>query len=395
MEIKDKNKNRNVPNLRFQFSDTWKKYRVSDLLEFFPTNSLSWEQLEYNTENLCNLHYGLIHKGAPTQINTDTFQLPNIREEFIPKTYTLCQDGDVAFADASEDTNDVAKVVEFFNCNDKKIVCGLHTIHGRDKLNITVKGFKSYAFSSFPFRKQIKLLAQGTKVYSISQKNFSECFIGIPSKEEQRKIAHLLQLIDDRISTQSQIIEELKSLKKVLRNNLYKQIIKIGKSKQIINLLNYEQPTNYIVTDTNYSDDCSLNPVLTANKAFILGYTDEDFGVYNKGECVIYDDFTMDLKYVNFPFKVKSSAIKILTAEQGVNLRFIYEYLFFLKLTSTDHKRHYISEIEPMYLSIPEIDIQNNTANILLILDEKINLEVNLYDLLVKQKKYLLSQMFI
>ena len=85
----------------------------------------------------------------------------------------LCKDGDVAFADASEDTNDVAKVVEFFNCNNKKIVCGLHAIHGRDKLNITVKGFKGYAFSSFSFRNQIKQLAQGTKVYSVSQKNFN------------------------------------------------------------------------------------------------------------------------------------------------------------------------------------------------------------------------------
>ena len=134
---------------------------------------------------------------------------------------------------------------------------------------------------------------------------------------------------------------------------------------------------------------------MTANKAFVLGYTDEDFGIYNKGECIIFDDFTMDLKYVDFPFKVKSSAIKILTAKQGVNLRFIFEYLSFLKLTSTDHKRHYISEIEPMYISVSEIDIQNNIANILSTLDKKISLEIKLYDFFVKQKKYLLQQMFI
>jgi len=212
MGIKNRNKIANVPNLRFPFDGTWKKYRASDLLEFFTTNSLSWEQLEYDTENLNNLHYGLIHKGLPTQVNTDNFQLPNIGKEFIPKSFTLCQDGDVAFADASEDTNDVAKAIEFFNCNDKKIVCGLHTIHGRDKLNVTVKGFKGYAFSSVSFRNQIRRLAQGTKVYAVSQRNFAECFIGIPSKEEQTKIAYLLQLIDDRISTQSQIIEGLQSL---------------------------------------------------------------------------------------------------------------------------------------------------------------------------------------
>ncbi|MDR1762176.1 MAG: restriction endonuclease subunit S, partial [Bacteroidales bacterium] len=196
--------------MRFpEFDGEWDIYRISDLLEFFTTNSLSWEQLKYDTENIRNLHYGLIHKGAPTQINTDTFQLPSICEGFIPKTHTLCKDGDVAFADASEDTNGVAKAVEFFNCNDKKIVCGLHTIHGRDKLNVTVKGFKGYAFSSFSFRNQIKQLAQGTKVYSVSQKSFNECFVSVPSQKEQTKIANLMQIIDDRISTQSQLIEDL------------------------------------------------------------------------------------------------------------------------------------------------------------------------------------------
>ena len=206
-----KNKNNivaNVPNLRFPYVEIWEKYKVSDLLEFFTTNSLSWEQLEYDTGYIYNLHYGLIHNGASTLINISNYKLPNICREFIPKTYSLCQNGDVAFADASEDTNDVAKIVEFFNCNDKKIVYGLHTIHGRDKLNVTVKGFKGYAFSSFPFHNQMRRLAQGTKVYSVNQKNFSECFIGIPSKEEQTKIACLLQLVDDRISTQSKSIED-------------------------------------------------------------------------------------------------------------------------------------------------------------------------------------------
>jgi type I restriction enzyme S subunit len=386
----------NVPNLRFAgFEGDWECYKASDLLEFFTTNSLSWEQLEYNVENMYNLHYGLIHNGAPALIDTDSYKLPNVRQEYIPKTYTLCQDGDVAFADASEDTADVAKVVEFLNCNGKKIACGLHTIHGRDKFDKTVKGFKGYAFSSPAFHRQMRRLAQGTKIYSVNRKNFSECFIGIPPKDEQAKIAHLMQLLDNRIVNQSKIIENLKLLKDVMRNKIFKQIKKSTLyTLQIRDLLEYEQPTKYIVTDMEYSGDCSLTPVLTANKAFILGYTSENSGIYFKGKCIILDDFTMDLKFVDFPFKVKSSAIKILTAKKGVNLRFIYEYLSVLKLTSSEHKRHYISEIEPMYVSLPEIDIQNNTANVLSILDNKINLEIQRYGLLIKQKKYLLQQMF-
>ena len=117
--------------MRFpEFKGEWKKYKVSDILEFFPTNSLSWDQLEYGTDNIYNLHYGLIHKGLPTQIELVKCSLPNIKKELIPKNYTLCKDGDVAFADASEDTNDVGKVVEFLSCENKNIICGLHTIHG-------------------------------------------------------------------------------------------------------------------------------------------------------------------------------------------------------------------------------------------------------------------------
>ena len=142
----------NVPNLRFPgFEGEWERIRVSDLLDFFSTNSLSWEQLEYGGEEILNLHYGLIHNGLPTQINLEESILPSVKSEFKPRKYTLCQDGDVAFADASEDTNDVGKVVEFMNCADREIVCGLHTIHGRDKLGKTVPGFKGYAFSSSAF----------------------------------------------------------------------------------------------------------------------------------------------------------------------------------------------------------------------------------------------------
>ena len=135
-------------------------------------------------------------------------KLPNITNGNTPKNYELCQEGDIAFADASEDTNEVAKAVEFYKLNGKDVICGLHTIHGRDNQQKTVVGYKGYAFSSTAFHHQIRRIAQGTKIYSINSKNFSECYIGIPSKEEQKKIATLLQLIDERIATQNKIIED-------------------------------------------------------------------------------------------------------------------------------------------------------------------------------------------
>ena len=228
----NKNKVLNVPTLRFpEFSGEWEKCKVSDILDLYPTNSLSWEQLEYKYEGLYNLHYGLIHNCSSICINTRKIKLPTIKENNIPNNYTSCKNGDVAFADASEDTNDVARCIEFINCNNDNVVCGLHTVHGRDNSEKTIVGFKGYAFSAQSFRHQIRRLAQGTKIYSINSKNFSECYIGIPSKEEQTKVSNLLYIIDERIQTQKKIIEDLKKLKKEISKRIFsKQIILVNKN---------------------------------------------------------------------------------------------------------------------------------------------------------------------
>ena len=181
-----------------------------------------------------------------------------------------------------------------------------------------------------------------------------------------------------------------------IRHTLFTQLDKSNtETKLIENILGYEQPTKYIVGNTDYQNDSELTPVLTANKAFILGYTSEKDGIYDKGKCIIFDDFTMDLKYVDFHFKVKSSAIKILTPKSGVNLKYIYEYLCFLNLVSNDHKRHYISEVESIPIYVPQIDIQNTFSNLFSALDKKIRVESCYNDLLNAQKQYLLCQLFI
>ena len=212
----------NVPNLRFpEFCGEWETIKVSELLDFYSTNSLSWEQLDYSNGKIKNLHYGLIHKGVPTMVDVACDSLPYIKEESMLKSFTLFKEGDVAFADASEDTNDVAKAIEVVNCDNQQIVSGLHTIHGRDNSNRTVIGYKGYAFASDSFHKQIRRIAQGTKVFSISVRNFDEAYIGIPSKEEQTQIAKLLITIDKRIATQNKIIEDLKKLKSAISKHLF------------------------------------------------------------------------------------------------------------------------------------------------------------------------------
>ena len=203
------------------YRDEWIRYRASDLLDFFSTNSLSWEHLEYSRDGVYNLHYGVIHQELSNHMDVNTSDLPCVKKEHMPKNYTLCQNGDIAFADASEDTNDVAKVIEFLNCDQKDIVCGLHTIHARDKINVTVEGFKGYAFASKLFRKQIRRLAQGTKVYSITPKTIMECYVDIPSKQEQVKIYKILSSIRNKLATERKFLVQLENQKQYLLQNLF------------------------------------------------------------------------------------------------------------------------------------------------------------------------------
>ncbi len=403
--------------MRFpEFTGEWIKYRVSDLLEFFPTNSLSWDQLRYDIGDLYNLHYGIIHKGASTQIDTDSLQLPSIRDEFTPKTYTLCKDGDVVFADASEDTNDVAKVVEFYNCGEMNIVSGLHTIHGRDKLNLTVKGFKGYIFSSAPFRRQIKQLAQGAKVYSVSPKNFNECFVGVPSKEEQVKVANLLRLLDDRIATQSQIIKELKSLKNVLSYELiYNNRMLDGKVKlaDIGELKNgyafssksYRENGKYkIITISNVAGDRNTNTA-KCNTITDLPKDLRPHQILKIGDILI--SLTGNVGRVS----LCDSEDVLLNQRVGLfipNNSLLSEFAFQAISNKRFENMMIANGKGAAQMNISKSDIDNyevpystndtlllNISLLLRKIDIKINTEINQYDLLIKQKKYLMNQMFI
>lgn len=191
------------------------------------------------------------------------------------------------------------------------------------------------------------------------------------------------------------LIGDFYSLLKELNGFLISRLIK-GKEPncKIEDVVDYEQPTSYIVNFDKYIVD-GKTPVLTANKAFFLGYTNEKEGIYNKSDCIIFDDFTLDFKYVDFPFKVKSSAIKILTAKKSIELRYFYEYLLFLNLNTNEHKRHYISEIATLPLYLPLIDEQRRVLSVLNAISSKIAVEEKYKTTLLTQKKYILNAMFI
>ena len=138
--------------------------------------------------------------------------------------------------------------------------------------------------------------------------------------------------------------------------------------KRLEDLINYEQPTKYIVSSTEYNDEFAI-PVLTAGQTFILGYTNEMKGIYEantENPVIIFDDFTTSNHWVDFKFKVKSSALKILKSKNmNVNLRYCYHYMKTIKLDITEHKRMWISRYSQIKIPIPSLETQEKIVKIL------------------------------
>ena len=408
VENKDK-KVLNAPHLRFpEFSGEWEMCKVSDLLDFYSTNSLSWEQLEYGTNAMMNLHYGLIHVGLPTLVDLAKDELPNIKEDNMPKNFELCKEGDVAFADASEDTNEVAKTIEFYNLAGKNIVCGLHTIHGRDNKCKTVVGFKGHAFSSTAFHNQIRRIAQGTKIYSISTKNFSECYIGLPSKPEQAKIATLLRFIDERIATQNKIIEDLKKLKSAIAERVYNcrtyQLYRIGDVIEQVSKRNNSMSIDKVLSVSN-----KLGFINQSEQFEDRIVASEDTSNY---KIVYKDDFAYNPARINvgsiarlkhFNKGIVSPMYICFRVKQGIVLDYL-EYFFTTNYFFYEMQKRLEGSVRqclsfeglcniPIY--IPNLDEQQKIGRKVSVIMEKIDNENRYLDSLKMQKQYLLRQMFI
>ena len=252
-----------------------------------------------------------------------------------------------------------------------------------------------YVLSTESVKRDIRNRAVGQTMPSINTPILSNTGIYMSQSEvEQKKIASLLSLIDERIATQNKIIDKLQSLIRGIRNDVFGKFRKsVGVNAMVGDVLSYEQPQPYIVEDTEYTAEGI--PVLTANKAFVLGYTSETDGIYDKGDCIIFDDFTLDCKYVDFPFKVKSSAIKILTAKDKELLRYTFEFMKYLDLSTDEHKRHYIAETQNQELFLPTAQVVRTIAHAFSALSSRMKTVTKQRDMFELQKQYLLRQMFI
>ena len=379
VENKDK-KVLNVPNLRFkEFEGEWKSCKLGAIVVVVGGGTPDTNNHKYWN--------GDIQWFTPSEIGRDKYvtnSLRTISEEGLNKSSAkLLPIGTILLSSR-------ATVGE---CSINKVEC------------TTNQGFQSlipkeYFSKEFVFylmqtkRKELIRKSCGSTFLEISANEVRKIEIAVPTYKEQEKISKLLALLDERISTQNKIIDKLQSLIKGIRDGAFGKLRKsVGFNAMIGDVLSYEQPQSYIVEDTEYTNEGT--PVLTANKAFVLGYTSEIEGIYDKGDCIIFDDFTLDCKYVDFPFKVKSSAIKILTAKNKELLRYTFEFLKYLDLSTNEHKRHYIAETQNQEFILPTVQIVKTIAHAFSALSLWQEAVVKQRYAFEKQKQYLLCQMFI
>lgn len=217
-----------VPELRFpefRKEGEWKEEPFSELYSFIVTNSLSRDKLNYSEGEVKNIHYGDIHTKFSTLFDVTKEKVPYINEDVPLGGYgkeSYCAEGDMVFADASEDLEGVGKGIEVYKLNKERVLSGLHTLHARQVNKKLTRGFGGYLFHSDRIRVQIKREAQGAKVVSISGPRLSNVQVCYPSsKGEQQKIAACLSSVDALLSAQREKLEAMRTHKKGLMQQLF------------------------------------------------------------------------------------------------------------------------------------------------------------------------------
>ena len=380
--MEKKNQVPKYPLLRFpEFTDEWKEVKLGEVAEISKGSGISKDQL--SPHGLPCILYGELYTKYSSELISEIIS----HTELDPLTLIFSKAEDVIIPSSGETAIDIA-VARCVPIAGVAIGGDLNIIRSEDTDGV----FLAYQLNGIR-KKGIAKMAQGSSIVHLYGHSLSKLAIAYPSLPEQRKIAALLGLIDERIEEQNAIIKEQEVAKTLLSKELLTPEDD-WTEYAVQDCLTYEQPAKYIVKHTDYSSDSTLTPVLTANKGFILGYTSEQ-GIYQKGACIIFDDFTLDCKYVPFAFKVKSSAIKILQARKGFDIRFMFEVIKSLSLSPFAHKRHYISEVEPIKILVPSFAKQEKIARLFEALDERLAVEKEYATLLQKQKAYLLRQMFV
>lgn len=393
-----------APKLRFQeFNGNWDNFSLLNLsLDQALNNGV------FNDQNKVGKGYKLINvldMYIDRDIDETRLSLLDLSQQEFERNKVKY--GDIFFTRSSLVKEGIAHSnVYLGNSND--ITYDGHLIKLSPNLEQTNPIFLNYGLKTSKVRKQLIQGGKTATMTTIGQKEIASTTIDIPSLQEQTKIATFLSAVDEKIHQLMQKHELLSQYKQGMIQKLFSQQIRFKADDggefgewdylELDELLDYEQPTKYIVESTEYSDSFDT-PVLTAGKSFILGYTNEKNGIFDaeKENVIIFDDFTTAYKFVDFNFKVKSSAMKILKVKsKRSNIFFVYLAFSNVNLPLGDeHKRRWISEFSKVEIPVPCLAEQTKIANFLSAIDQKIEVVAQQIEQAKQWKKGLLQQMFV
>jgi type I restriction enzyme S subunit len=227
--------------------------------------------------------------------------------------------------------------------------------------NINAQKLSNFSIPIPPLYEQHRIVAEIENLFAlIEQIEHEKIDLLTAIKQTKSKILDLAihgKLVPQNPSDEpaSELLKRINPKAELTSDNGHYQNLPKGWVKcKLEDITNYEQPTAYIVDSTDYDNNYSI-PVLTAGKSFIIGYTNEAEGIYSNLPCIIFDDFTTDSKLVNFPFKVKSSAMKILQVRTGIDIEYVSMFMSVTRLIGDTHKRYWISEYSKLEIPIPPL----------------------------------------
>ena len=260
-------------------------------------------------------------------------------------------------------------ILKYISINEQYLTWVLQSSYARNNYNDFVLGTAIPTFTQVvlgnmpiplpPISEQLKIVNKLKHLFlsinSLENNKKSLCTLIKESKSKILDLAIHGKLVpqDPTDEPASKLLKRINPKAEIACDNGHYQKLPEGWAVcQLDSIVSYEQPTPYIVKSTDYDDSYST-PVLTAGKSFIIGYTNETNGVFEKLPCIIFDDFTTDSKLVDFPFKVKSSAMKILQVKENINIEYIAMFMSITRLIGDTHKRYWISEYSKIEIPIP------------------------------------------
>ena len=394
--------NRKTPKLRFKgFTDAWEQRKLGDLAEI--RRGLTYKPGDVKASGIRVLRSSNINEEYFEIYEDDVF----VDEVAINIPYV--KKGDIIITSANGSSRLVGKHAIIKNIQDNSMVHGgFMLVASADEPE-----FLNSSMSSPWYTKFINIYVAGGNgaIGNLSKNDLDNQEILVPSIAEQQKIGTYFRTIDNLITLHQRKLDRLKNIKKSMLDKMFpkdgevvpeirfKGFTDAWEQRKLGDVFKYEQPQTYIVENTEY-DDKNKIPVLTAGQSFILGYTDEHFGIKEANErnpVIIFDDFTTSSHYVDFPFKVKSSAIKLLTLSTTKdNVYCAYNVLKNISYLPVSHERHWISTFTKFDILLPKsVDEQELIGEYFKLLDNLITLHQRKLDKLKNIKKSMLDNMFV